>query len=89
VEPRDRVTDGRKHPLDLVLAAFVDAQLDPVRAEAAGSGRRGRAVVQLDAVLEAAEGLVVWLALDLGFVDLLDLVARVREAVGELAVVRE
>ena len=51
-------------------------------------GRRG-AVVELDAALERSQRLVRRLALDLGLVDLLHLVARVRETVRELAVVRE
>ena len=64
-------------------------ELDTRRGQPAGAGRRGRAVVELDPVLELRERLVRRLALDLGLVDLLDLVARVREPVRELAVVRE
>ena len=83
------MADRREHALDLVLAAFVHRQLDAVRAEAARAGGRGRAVVELDAVAEPLERLVGRLALDLGLVDLLDLVARMGEPVRELAVVRE
>jgi len=48
VQSRDGVPDGREHPLDLVLAALVNAQLDPAGAEAVGLRRARRAVVQLD-----------------------------------------
>ena len=89
MQPRDRVADSSEHPLDLVLAAFVHAQLDAVRAEAASSGARGRTVVELEPSFQAAKRVVGRLALDIGLVDLLDLVARVGEPVRELAVVRE
>ena len=46
-------------------------------------GRRRAAVVELDALGEAAQRFVRRFALDLGLVDLLDLVARVREPVRE------
>ena len=52
-------------------------------------GGGGAAVLELDAVGEAAERVAARPALDLGDVDLLDLVARVGEPVRELAVVRE
>jgi hypothetical protein len=83
------VADRGEHPLHLVLAAFVDAQLDGARAEEPGLGGSGRAVVEVDPCAEALELLFGRVVLDPGFVDLLDLVARVREAVRELAVVRE
>ena len=52
--------------------------------------RRGAAVVELDAPLERARASSARrVALDLGDVDLVDLVARVGEPVGELAVVRQ
>ena len=89
MQARDRVADRREHPLDLVLAAFVDAELDCAGAEPAGLRGRGRAVVELDAGRAALERIVFRVALDLGLVDLLDLVARMREPVRELAVVRE
>src|SRR5437660_949745 len=54
------------HALDLVLAALVDRQLDPARAEAAGASRRRRTVVELDTLLEPAQRLVVRRALDVG-----------------------
>ena len=89
VQADDRVADRLAHPLHLVLAALVEDELDPVRAEAARACRRGAAVLELDALTEAAERLVVRLALDLRLVRLLDAVARVREPVRERAVVRE
>ena len=58
-------------------------------ASRAGLRGRGRAVVELEPRPELLERIVRGLALDLGLVDLLDLVARVREPVRELAVVRE
>ena len=52
-------------------------------------GRRGGTVVELDAFGEPLERLVGRLAFDLGLVDLLHLVAWVREPMRELTVVRE
>ena len=83
------MADRLEHPLHLVLAAFVDRELDAGRPEPADAGRRGAAVVELDPGRERGERLVRGLALDLGLVDLVHLVARVREPVRELAVVRE
>ncbi len=59
------------------------------RAEAPGLRRRGRAVVELDPSRSALQRVLAGVALDLGDVRLLDAVARVREPVGERAVVRE
>ena len=84
-----RVADRLAHPLHLVLAALVDRQLEAPRRRGGGPGRGGEAVVELDAFREPAQRLAVWVALDLGLVDLVHLVARVREPVGELTVVRE
>ena len=89
VEPHDRVADRRAHALDLMLAALVQHELDPSRAESAGPRGSRRPVVELDAASEPLESLVGRVALDLGDVDLLDLVARVRKRVRELAVVGE
>src|ERR671936_2611311 len=69
VEPTDRVADRCEHPLDLVLAALLDRELDFVRAEARCLGRRGRAVVELDALLEASERFVCRLDTDLANVN--------------------
>jgi hypothetical protein len=52
VQPDDRVADGLAHSLDLVLAALVDAQLEPARAETPNVGRRGAAVLEVDALGE-------------------------------------
>ena len=82
------MADRGQHPLDLVLAALVDRELNAGGGKSSCVGRRRRAVVELDAMLELLERLVARLALDLRLVDLLDLVARVREPVRELAVVR-
>jgi uncharacterized protein with GYD domain len=89
MEPDHRVADRGQHPLDLVLAALVDRELDPARPEPADARGRSRTVVQLDARAKPLERVVGGLALDLGLVDLLDLVARMREPVRELAVVGE
>ena len=64
-------------------------ELDPPAGEPASPGGRRAAVLELDALRRAGERLRGRVALDLGDVDLLDLVARVGEPVGELAVVRE
>jgi len=49
VEAGHRVADGFQHPLDLVLAAFVDRELEPGRFKAPHPGGRGAAVVELHA----------------------------------------
>ena len=84
MQAEDRVPDGLEHPLHLVLAALVHRELDERRAEQAGTRGRGRAVVELDTAGQPAQRLLRRLALDLGLVDLVDLVARVCEPVGEL-----
>jgi hypothetical protein len=89
VQPRDRVADGGQHPLDLVLAPFVDGELDACAAQPAGARGRRRPVLELDPALELRERFLGGIAFDLGLVHLLDLVARVREPVCELAVVGE
>src|SRR5204862_5774124 len=87
MEPADGMVDGFEHPLDLVLAALVDRELDARGSKAARAGGSGDAVVELDASLERGQRLVGRIALDLGLVDLLHLVARMREPVREVAVV--
>ena len=89
VQAPDGVADRLEHALDLVLAALVERELDGVGAQQPGLGGRGAAVLELDPSPKARERAVGRAALDLGLVDLLDLVARVREPVRELAVVRE
>ncbi len=64
-------------------------ELEPRRAEERDPRRRGRAVVELDPVGEAAQYLVVGLAFDLRDVRLLDPVARMGEPVRERTVVRQ
>jgi hypothetical protein len=49
VEADHRVADGFEHPLDLVLAALVNRELELGRCEAPDAGGRGAAVVELDA----------------------------------------
>ncbi|HEY6151357.1 MAG TPA: hypothetical protein VIW19_12625 [Gaiellaceae bacterium] len=48
MEAGDGMADRGKHPLDLVLAAFVEGELDAAAAETAGLRRGGRTVVELD-----------------------------------------
>src|SRR5579875_1650521 len=48
VESADRQADGREHPLDLMLAALVEHELDAAASQAARPSRRRRPVVQLD-----------------------------------------
>ena len=55
VQASDGVADRLAHPLHLVLAALVERQLEPGRAEAAHPGRRGAAVLELDAFGQPAE----------------------------------
>ena len=81
--------DRLAHPLHLVLAALVERQLDPRRAEAADAGRRGLAVLEVDSGDELRDLGVGRLALDVGLVDLVHLVLGMHEPVRELAVVRE
>jgi len=89
MEAGHRVPDRLEHPLRLAVAALVERELEPAPAEASRSRGRGETVVELDALGEPAERVVVQLALDFDLVDLLDAVARVRKPVRELAVVRE
>ncbi len=87
VQADDRVPDRGEHALHLVRATLVQHELDAAWTEPAGAGRRGAAVVELDALAEPAERLVVRVALDLCLVGLLDAVARMGEPVREAAVV--
>jgi len=48
VQLRDRVADGREHPLHLVLPALVDGELDAAGAEAPRLRRARRPVIELD-----------------------------------------
>jgi len=89
MEPPYGVPDGGAHPLDLVLPALVECQLDRRRCEQSRLRRRCSAIVELDTPRELPERIGIQLALHLDLVDLLDAVARVREPVRERAVVRE
>jgi uncharacterized protein with GYD domain len=89
VEVRHGVPDRGQHPLDLVLAAFVQRELDPPPGKPPRLRRGREPVIELYAVAEALERLIGRLALDLGHVDLFHLVAWVGQHVRELAVVGE
>src|SRR5262249_6186039 len=77
VQPPYRVADRLAHALDLVLAPLVERELDPRGAHASGSRACGASVVELDSFGQGLYGVVSRLALDVGHVDLVDLVARV------------
>src|SRR6478752_7334250 len=84
------MADGLAHPLDLPLAPLVDRQLEHARAHLAHLRRRGRPVVECHALAQALERAVLdEPALHLGDIRARDLVARVHQPVGELAVVGE
>jgi uncharacterized protein with GYD domain len=89
VKPPHWVTDRLAHALHLVLSAFVDCQLNPRGTESPDLGGGGAAVLELDALCKPPERFGVRLPLDVDLVDLVHLVARMGEAVGELSVVRE
>src|SRR4051812_46792994 len=82
----DRVADRLEHAADLPLAALVDDDLQ-LGAEALDARRRGRAVVELDAVAQAPEVILGRASADAGAVGLGNLEARMGQAVRELAVV--
>jgi hypothetical protein len=89
VQARHREADRSAHALHLVLAALVQRELETLGAGASGPGRRRAALVEVDAGAQPLELLLGRLALDLDVVDLLDAVARMREAVRQRAVVRQ
>ena len=89
MESPNRVTNCLEHPLDLVLPALVDRELDPVRGHETRPGRRCPAVFELDSLGEATKRLGCGPALHLRDVHLVHLEARMHEPVGELAVVGE
>ena len=85
--------DRLAHAPDLTVAAFVDRELDR-RARRAllhqrDGGRRGRAVVEIDAGAQRAELTRGRHAVDLGEIGLGDAVAGMREQLREIAVVGE
>ena len=82
------MADRLAHAPDLALAALVDRELEHVGPQLAHLGGRRAAVVELDAVAQRAQRAVGDRAPPTrATVGLGHLVARVREAVGELAVV--
>ena len=88
-QPHHRVPDRLAHPPHLAVAALVEHELHPRAAELTGAGRSRDAVLELDAVRERRHGGGRQVSLDVGDVGLLDAVARMRQPVGEVAVVRE
>jgi len=80
---------GFEHPLHLVLAALVDRELDPRRAEPPHAGRRAAPVLQLDPLRQPPQRLRGRAAVDVRDVDLVHLVARMGEPVCERPVVRQ
>ena len=90
LEPHDVVADRLAHPPHLPLAALVQHDLEPVRGEPAHARRRGPAVLELHAVAQPPQRrLAHRRAAHLGAVDARHLERRVRQAVRELAVVRQ
>ena len=83
------VADRLAHPPYLALAALVDRQLELVRAEQAHVGRRGAAVLELDALAQRAQGALARAPLDPRPIGPRHLEARMGERVGEVAVVGE
>ena len=83
------MADRLAHPPHLPVAALVQDELEPGRAEPADAGRRRDPVLELDPFGERAQRVVVRLLPGLDLVDLLDAVAGMREPVRERAVVRE
>ena len=81
--------DGLEHPPHLPVPTLVQHELEAGRAQSSGLRGGGRAVVELDAVREAAKHVVRGLALDVRHVRLLDAVARMGEPVRKRSVVRQ
>jgi hypothetical protein len=81
--------DRLEHPPHLALAAFVDRKLDPRGAEAANGGACRAAVLELHSAGERPQRGFGGTALHFGDVDLVDLVARMRQPVGERTVVSQ
>ena len=84
---------GLAHPFHLAVASLVQRELEPcpvsLAPQDAHSGRRRRPVVELDAVAKPSENLGRRRAHDVDLVDLRNPVARMRETVREIAVVRQ
>ena len=87
-EPGHRVADGLAHPPHLAVAALVDRDPQHAGARLGDLRRRRHAVVELDAVAQPADRPGAdRTAADGGQVLLVDAVAGVGDAVGQLAVV--
>jgi hypothetical protein len=89
VQALHAVPDRDHHPPHLPVATLVEHELEAPGAEPPDARRRRPPVLELHPIGERAERGVVGLAVRLHLVDLLDAVARVREAVRERPVVRE
>src|SRR5436190_4842847 len=84
------MADRLAHPPHLALAALVDRELEHAGADLADLRGRGPAVLELHALAQALECTVLdEPAVHLGDVGARDLVARVHQPVGQLAVVGE
>src|ERR1700716_280103 len=91
------MTDRMENPAYLAVAALADddpqlcatATLGWIEADDVNVGRRGPAVIQVDALAQGFHVPRARVACDYHEVLLGDLVTRMREAKGELAVVRE
>src|SRR5437879_3738838 len=83
------MADRFAHALDLPVPALVQRQLEPRRCQTPDGGQSGQAVLELDALREGLQGRLAWSPVDVDLVHLLDAVARMRETVGERAVVRQ
>ncbi len=84
------MADLLAHALDLALASLVDGQLEGVGTDPAHAGRRGASIVELDPGPERSQGpLRNRGAANHRAVGLLHLKGRMRQTVGQLAVVGE
>ena len=83
----DRVADGLAHAPDLPVAPFVNGDPGRMRAQKGDASAIGKAILELDAATEPADGLSGQTSLDLDDVLLQDTEARVGEMVRQFAVV--
>ncbi len=81
--------DRLAHPLDLVRASLVERELDPPRAEPPRPRGRRRTVLQLDTGAQTLERPAGQRTIDVGLVHLRHAVARMRETMSQIPVVRE
>jgi hypothetical protein len=88
LQVENAVADVLAHTLDLALAALVDRDLEGVGLHARDARRRGHPVLELDSVAERPQRRLVHRgAAHNRTVGLVDLEARVRQAMREVAVV--